>query len=57
MKFLTDEIGRIEFPPQKATVTEVLLMKSDLKPTGSVYAVQQRFPLKTPLPLSGAASA
>jgi 2'-5' RNA ligase len=43
---LLEALDRLEFEPQHAAVTEVLLMKSDLKPTGSVYTVQQRFSLK-----------
>jgi 2'-5' RNA ligase len=47
LKELVSELGNISFAPHPAVIKEVLLMKSDLKPTGSVYTVIQRFPLKS----------
>ena len=39
-------LKNINFPPVKGKVTEVLVMKSDLKPTGSVYTVLKKIKLK-----------
>jgi 2'-5' RNA ligase len=47
LKALVTEIGNTTFAPHSSLVKEVLLMKSDLKPSGSVYTVVRRFPLKS----------
>jgi 2'-5' RNA ligase len=47
LKDLAAKIETVTFEPSEATVTEVLIMKSDLKPTGSVYTVLRRIPLVT----------
>ena len=43
---LSSALESVTFDPQPSTVREILLMKSDLRPTGSVYTVFRRFPLK-----------
>ncbi len=44
---LRDFLQKITVNPQSVTVSEILLMKSDLQPSGSVYSVLQRYPLAT----------
>ena len=46
IKALVSEIEVAKFPVQQSAINEIILMKSDLKPTGSVYTVLRRFPLK-----------
>ncbi|MEK6571693.1 MAG: RNA 2',3'-cyclic phosphodiesterase [Bacteroidota bacterium] len=46
LKALVSELATLTFSTQSSVIEEVLLMKSDLKPTGSVYTVLRRFPLK-----------
>ena len=43
---LIAELDKVDFEPHTSIVKEILLMRSDLKPTGSVYTVLQRLPLK-----------
>lgn len=43
---LTAKVKSITFDPVETTCSEVLLMKSDLRPTGSVYTTLKSFPLK-----------
>jgi 2'-5' RNA ligase len=45
LKELVFELGAATFSPYAVMVNEVLLMKSDLKPAGSIYTVLRRFPL------------
>jgi 2'-5' RNA ligase len=47
LKALVSELGNLSFTPHSAMIKEVLLMRSDLKPSGSVYTVLRRLPLKT----------
>lgn len=47
LKALVSELGDASFAPHSSLITEVLLMKSDLKPTGSVYTVLRSFLLKS----------
>jgi len=42
---LVGELERADFEPQASNIHEVLLMKSDLRPTGSVYSVLRRYEL------------
>jgi RNA 2',3'-cyclic 3'-phosphodiesterase len=42
---LTDAIKTITFEPIKLNCSEVLLMKSDLRPGGSIYSILKSFPL------------
>lgn len=46
LKTLVAELGNASFAPHSSLIKEVLMMRSDLKPSGSVYAVLHRFPLK-----------
>lgn len=46
IKALVSEIEVARFPVQQSAINEIILMKSDLKPTGSVYTVLRRFLLK-----------
>lgn len=46
LKTLISEIEVAKFPVQQSAINEIILMKSDLKPTGSVYTALRRFPLK-----------
>jgi 2'-5' RNA ligase len=46
LKALVSELGNLSFTPHSAMIKEVLLMKSDLKPSGSVYAVLRKLLLK-----------
>lgn len=43
---LTARVKSITFEPIETTCAEVLLIKSDLRPTGSVYTTLNSFPLK-----------
>jgi len=43
---LTAKVKSITFVPSETACFEVLLMKSDLQPTGSVYTTLKSFPLK-----------
>lgn len=47
LKALVSELGNTTFAPHSSLIKEILMMKSDLKPTGSVYTVLCRFPLKS----------
>jgi 2'-5' RNA ligase len=46
LKVLVSELGNASFNPHTAVIKDVLLMKSDLKPTGSVYSVIRAYQLK-----------
>lgn len=46
LKALIAELEQVAFEPQSSVVHEVLLMKSELKPSGSVYSVLQRLSLR-----------
>jgi 2'-5' RNA ligase len=46
LKALVSELGKASFNPHAAIIKDVLLMKSDLKPTGSVYSVLRTYQLK-----------
>jgi 2'-5' RNA ligase len=46
LKALVSELGSASFNPHAASIKDVLLMKSDLKPTGSVYSVLRTYQLK-----------
>lgn len=46
LKALVSELGNTTFGPHSSLVKEVLLMKSDLKPSGSVYTVLRTIHLK-----------
>jgi len=43
---LTAKVKSITFEPIETACTEVLLLKSDLQPSGSVYTTLKSFPLK-----------
>jgi 2'-5' RNA ligase len=43
---LTDAIKTITFEPMQSQCSEVLLMKSDLRPSGSIYTILKSFPLQ-----------
>lgn len=43
---LTDAIKTITFQPMQSRCSEVLLMKSDLRPGGSIYTILKSFPLQ-----------
>jgi 2'-5' RNA ligase len=43
---LTAEVKSITFEPVQTDCSELLLIKSDLRPTGSVYTTLKSFPLK-----------
>jgi RNA 2',3'-cyclic 3'-phosphodiesterase len=43
---LTEVIKTITFEPMQSRCTEVLLMKSDLRPNGSIYSILKSFPLQ-----------
>jgi len=43
---LTAKVKSITFEPVETDCSEVLLIKSDLRPTGSVYTTLKSFPLK-----------
>jgi len=45
LRSLTATLKSVTFEPIQAPCSEVLLMKSDLKPGGSVYTALQSFPL------------
>ena len=47
LKTLVSELGNTTFAPHSSLIKEVLIMKSDLKPSGSVYTVLRRFSLKS----------
>ncbi|RPI03800.1 MAG: RNA 2',3'-cyclic phosphodiesterase [Ignavibacteriae bacterium] len=47
MARLTDAIKTITFEPIETTCPEILLMKSDLHPGGSIYTKLKSFPLHT----------
>lgn len=51
LKALIAELEQVSFEPQSSVVHEVLLMKSELKPSGSVYSVLQRFSLRKTYPV------
>jgi 2'-5' RNA ligase len=44
---LTEAIKTITFEPMQSRCTEVLLMKSDLRPGGSIYTILKSFSLQT----------
>jgi 2'-5' RNA ligase len=46
LKALVSELGNASFNAHAAIIKDVLLMKSDLKPTGSVYSVLRTYQLK-----------
>jgi 2'-5' RNA ligase len=46
LKVLVSKLGNASFNPHAALIKDVLLMKSDLKPSGSVYTVMRRFLLR-----------
>ena len=46
LKALVTELGNATFTPHSSLIREVLLMKSDLKPSGSVYTVLRTIHLK-----------
>jgi 2'-5' RNA ligase len=46
LKALVSELGNASFNAHAAIIKDVLLMKSDLKPSGSVYTVMRRFLLR-----------
>jgi 2'-5' RNA ligase len=46
LQALVAELGNASFNPHAALIKDVLLMKSDLKPTGSVYSVLRSYKLK-----------
>jgi 2'-5' RNA ligase len=43
---LTDAIKTITFEPMQSRCSELLLMKSDLRPSGSIYTILKSFPLQ-----------
>jgi 2'-5' RNA ligase len=43
---LTDAIKTITFEPMRSHCTEVELMKSDLRPGGSIYTILKSFSLQ-----------
>jgi 2'-5' RNA ligase len=43
---LTDAIKTITFEPMQSRCSEVLLMKSDLRPSGSIYTILKSIPLQ-----------
>jgi len=43
---LTDAIKTITFEPLQSRCSELLLMKSDLRPSGSIYTILKSFPLQ-----------
>jgi 2'-5' RNA ligase len=43
---LTDAIKTITFDPMQSRCSEVLLMKSDLRPSGSIYTILKSIPLQ-----------
>jgi len=45
--YLTDAIKTITFEPIKSLCSEVLLMKSNLLPSGSVYTILKSFPFNS----------
>jgi RNA 2',3'-cyclic 3'-phosphodiesterase len=45
--YLTDAIKTITFEPIKSLCSEVLLMKSNLLPSGSVYSILKSFPFNS----------
>jgi 2'-5' RNA ligase len=44
---LTEAIKTITFEPIETYCSEILLMKSDLRPGGSIYTIMKSFPLHT----------
>jgi len=44
---LTDAIKTITFEPIPSRCSDVLLLKSDLKPSGSIYTILKSFPLQS----------
>jgi 2'-5' RNA ligase len=46
LKALVSGLGNASFNPHAAIIKDVLLMKSDLKPTGSMYSVLRTYQLK-----------
>jgi 2'-5' RNA ligase len=46
LKALVSELGNASFNPHTVIIRDVLLMKSDLKPSGSVYSVLRTYQLK-----------
>jgi 2'-5' RNA ligase len=46
LKALVSDLGNASFSPHVAIIKDVLLVKSDLKPTGSVYSVLRTYQLK-----------
>jgi 2'-5' RNA ligase len=46
LKALVSELGNASFAPHAAIIRDVLLMKSDLKSTGSVYSALRTYQLK-----------
>jgi len=46
LKALVSELVNTSFAPRSSLINEVLLMKSDLRPSGSVYTALKRFPLR-----------
>ncbi|MGA9363974.1 MAG: RNA 2',3'-cyclic phosphodiesterase [Bacteroidota bacterium] len=47
LKVLVSELGNTAFAPHSSLIKEVLMMKSDLKPSGSVYTVLRRLQLNS----------
>jgi 2'-5' RNA ligase len=43
---LTEAIKTITFEPMQSRCSELLLMKSDLQPSGSIYTILKSFPLQ-----------
>ena len=43
---LTEAIKTITFEPMQSRCSELLLMKSDLRPSGSIYTILKSFPLQ-----------
>jgi RNA 2',3'-cyclic 3'-phosphodiesterase len=44
---LTEAIKTITFEPMETRCSEILLMKSELRPSGSTYTIMKSFPLHT----------
>lgn len=44
---LTEAIKTVTFEPMQSRCSEVLLMKSDLRSTGSIYTILKSFPLQS----------
>ena len=42
---LTEAFSSYNFPAVEFMVSEILIMRSDLRPEGAVYSIQQKFPL------------